>query len=240
MTTDIATRQFVNPTGCFYYAYRVVTSRHRLCDIYPAKALTTSSSCRTFIRLNTASMSLLPLSEAIQYTSRKALEDTLQSHVKENGYAITIQRSNKKDSTIYYYCDRLGVYKAHHGLNEVNRLRDPGTRLTDCPFLVRANLKDEIWTIKVRNGNYNHPATSPVAHPIHRRPPQEIVKQVADLTASGSTPREIVSTVRLTIDHLILSWDVYNLRQKIKAKNLVGKTSMEALVAQLSKKQFRF
>ena len=113
-------------------------------------------------------MNLLPPSEAVQYDSRRALEEGLQSHARENGYVITVQRSNKKDGSIYYHCDRSGVYKGRCGLNEINRLRDTGSRLTDCPFSISANLKDNIWTIKVCNGDHNHELTSAVAHPVHR------------------------------------------------------------------------
>jgi malonate-semialdehyde dehydrogenase (acetylating) / methylmalonate-semialdehyde dehydrogenase len=166
------------------------------------------------------------------------LEEGLQSHARENGYAITVQRSNKKDGSIYYHCDRSGVYKAHHGRNETNRLRDTGSRLTDCPFSIHANLKDSIWTIKVRNSNHNHEPTSPVAHPIHRRPPPEVIKQVTDLTASGAAPKEIISAVWLSTDHPILSKNIYNIRMDVKATNLAGKTPMEALIEQLSNSNF--
>jgi hypothetical protein len=179
-------------------------------------------------------MSLLPPPEEVEYYSRKELEDGLQNHAKVNGYAITVQRSNMKDGAIYYHCDRSGVYKPRHGRNEINRIRDTGTRLTDCPFSVRANLKDGTWTIKVRNGDHNHPATPAIAHHIHRKPPPEISQQVADLTAAGSAPREILSAIRLGSDHPILASDIYNLRKDIKAKNLAGKTPMEALIDQLS------
>jgi hypothetical protein len=112
-------------------------------------------------------MSLLLPSEAVEYPSRKALVDGLQVPAAENGYAITIQRSNPKDGAIYFRCDCGGVYRARNGLNNTNRRRDTGTRLLDCPFSVRANLKHEIWTVKVRCANHNHDATSSAyAHPI--------------------------------------------------------------------------
>jgi hypothetical protein len=89
-------------------------------------------------------MSLLPPSEACQFADRKAIVETLQTHARNNGYAITVQRFNPQDGVIYFQCDRGGQYKARHGLNDSNRLCDTGTRLTGCPFPLRANLKDSI------------------------------------------------------------------------------------------------
>ena len=104
---------------------------------------------------------------------------------------------------------------------------------------MRANLKDGIWTVKVRNADHNHEATSTaLAHPIQRRAPPEIIKQVTDLTISGSAPREIVSTIRISTDHAILASDVYNMRKTIRAKNLAGKTPIEALIDQLSSSNY--
>ena len=112
-------------------------------------------------------MSLLPPSEAVQYPNRKTLVDALQAHAASNGYAITIQRSNAKDGVIYFRCDRGGQYRARYGINDTNCLCDTGTRLIDCPFSIWANLKDGIWSVKVRNPDHNHEATTTaVSHPI--------------------------------------------------------------------------
>ena len=127
-------------------------------------------------------MSLLPPSEHIQYPTRKGLLDGLQSHARSHGYAVTIRRYNAKDRAMYFKCDRGGVYKARNGLTDATRLRDTGTRLIDCPWSVRANLKNDGWTVKVRNGSHNHKATtSSYSHPIQRRMPPEIQTQVEAL-----------------------------------------------------------
>jgi hypothetical protein len=179
-------------------------------------------------------MSLLLPSEALEFSSRKALEEALQSHAKENGYAITVQRSNIKDGAIYYRYDREGKYKPDRSLYEFNRRRDTGSRRIDCPFSIRANVKDKTWTIKIRNADHNHDATSAIAHPIQHCPPLEIANQIETLTTTGSALKEIVAAIRQATDHPIVSNDVYNIRKLLKARNLAGKTPIEALITQLS------
>jgi hypothetical protein len=89
-------------------------------------------------------MDLLPPSEATQYTDRKTMITALQVHTCNNGYAISIRRSNSRDGTIYFKCDRGGQYEARHGITDINQKRDTGTCLIGCPFSIRANLKDGI------------------------------------------------------------------------------------------------
>ena len=161
-------------------------------------------------------MSLLPPLENIRYPSRKAMLDGIQSHARSNGYAVSIRRTNEKGRAIYLKCDRGGIYKARHGLTNATRLRDTSTRLIDCPWSVRANFKDDAWILTVRNGNHNHEATtSNYSHPIQRRMPPEVVMQVEALSNSGIKPREILSTVRQTTDHIVLARDLYNARNKL-------------------------
>jgi hypothetical protein len=189
----------------------------------------------------TITMSLLPPDETLQFLSRKALIDGLQTHASTNGYAITIQRSNPKDEAIYFRCDRGGVYKPENGLHNTNRQRDTGSRLLDCPFSIRANVKDKIWTIKVRCTDHNHQGTiSAYAHPIQRRAASPIRQQVMQLSAAGSAPREIVSVIRQGSNHTLLTRDVLNIRFDIRARNLAGRTPTEALIAQLTGSTYVF
>ena len=112
-------------------------------------------------------MSLLPPPEHVPYDNRGALLAGLQHHARCNGYAVSIRRSNPKDRAIYFKCNRGGVYTARHGLIDATRIRDTSTRLIDCPWSVRANEKDGIWKVTVRNGAHNHDGTtSTFSHPI--------------------------------------------------------------------------
>jgi hypothetical protein len=130
-------------------------------------------------------MSLLPPPEAVQYPDRKTLVDALQAHAATNGHTIVVQHSNAKDGVIYFRCNRGGQYRARYDINDTNRLRDTGTRLIDCPFSDRANLKDGIWFVKVRNPDHNHKViTTAVSHPIQHRLAPAIKQQVKELSDS--------------------------------------------------------
>jgi hypothetical protein len=115
--------------------------------------------------------------------------DAIQQHAKSNGYAVTVHRSSTKDGTVYLECDRGGTYRPHHGMCDRQRLRDTGSRLTGCQFSIRANVKDNIWTFKVRNPDHNHePSINPIAHPVHRRLPFSLRTRIRDMSSAGSAP----------------------------------------------------
>lgn len=180
-------------------------------------------------------MSLLPPDEGSEYASRQSMLEAVQSHAKENGYAVTIHRSSTKDGTVYLGCDRGGRYRARYGIRDDTRIRDTGTRLTGCPFSIRAAVKDSVWTFKIRNPAHNHlPSIHPIAHPMHRRLPSELVTQVKTMSASGIAPREIVTTLQQTSDYPVLGRDISNVRQKLRLESLGGKSPIEGLIALLS------
>jgi hypothetical protein len=54
-------------------------------------------------------MSLLPPSEVCQFADRKAMIEALQTHARNNGYTITIQRSNPWDGVIYFRSTYLAL-----------------------------------------------------------------------------------------------------------------------------------
>jgi hypothetical protein len=133
------------------------------------------------------------------------------------------------------------VYKARRGLTGDNRLRDTGTRLIDCPFSVRANLKHGTWTVKVRNPDHNHEATSnSLSHPIQRRMPDCVKKQVEALFTAGTKPQQIMSAVQQTWDYTVISRDVYKAHATLRLKNLAGRSPMEALITMLEGRMFTF
>ena len=70
--------------------------------------------------------------------------------------------------------------------------------------------------------------------------PPEVVMQVEALSNSGIKPREILSTVRQTTDHIVLARDLYNAQNKLRLKNLAGRSPMEALIATLQAGTFHF
>src|SRR5437868_1500774 len=186
-------------------------------------------------------MSLLPPSKDQEFTSREAMLESLQSHARGHGYAVTTRWYNARDGALYLKCDRGGEYKPGNGLTATNRRPDTGTRLIDCPCSLRANFKNGVWTIKVRNPDHNHEGISNnLSHPMQRRMPDNVKKQVEIMFTSGSKPREIISAIRQISDHSVVSHDIYNVRGSLKLKNLAGKTPIEALIVTLKEGLFKF
>jgi hypothetical protein len=65
-------------------------------------------------------MTLQPPSEAGEYSTRQALVDAIQKHALDEGYAVTVRRSCKRDGTIYLGCDYGGKYRPRYGINDTN------------------------------------------------------------------------------------------------------------------------
>jgi hypothetical protein len=178
-------------------------------------------------------MSLSPPSENEEYPTRSAMISAIQAHAAQNGYAVTIRSSNYIFNIVYLGCDRSGLYKARNGLNETNRQRDTSSRLTGCLFSVKGSLKNGVWIVKVRVAEHNHEASPAIAHPILRRAPYEVMSEVTAQSNSGTKAQNIITSLRQTTEHPVLAQDVYNMRKKVKAINLDGKTPMESLISVL-------
>jgi MULE transposase domain len=179
-------------------------------------------------------MSLLPPIEGNEYLDRQSMINAIQQHARDNGYAMTIHRSSTKDGTVYLGCDRGGTYRSRNGICDQRRLRDTGSRQTGCQFSVREDVKDNVWTFKVRNPDHNHePSISPIAHPVHRRLPFSLRNRIREMSSAGSAPREIVATLRQESSHSLLAKDVINVQQQQHHINLGGKLPIESLITVL-------
>ena len=134
-------------------------------------------------------MALLPPSEAEEYSTRQSLIAAVQAHAAVEGYAVMIRYSNNATGTVYLGCDKGGVYRNRKNLHDGNRHWDTASRLTGCPFSIRASERNNVWTLKVCNADHNHSATvSSAVHPVQRRRSSGIKKQIKDLSTSGVTP----------------------------------------------------
>lgn len=129
-------------------------------------------------------MVLLPPPEGKEYLTRADLIDAVQEHARLEGYAITIRNSNSLYKITHLGCDRGGTYRQRNGITTQTRRRDTTSRLTGCPFSVRASEKDGIWILKVWNPDHNHDVSTATAHPIQRRIPTSIRQQIKDLSSA--------------------------------------------------------
>jgi hypothetical protein len=89
-------------------------------------------------------MVLQPPSEVEEFSSRHELIAFLQAFALTEGYAITIRHSNAAAGNTYLGCDRGGTYRNQNGLHNENRQRNTGSRLTGCPFSIRASSKNGV------------------------------------------------------------------------------------------------
>ncbi len=129
------------------------------CDSVPGRALI-APTARTLVPYT---MSLLPPPPAT-YGTRDELLQAVKSWGAVNGYATTIARSFPKKGYVYIGCDIAGTIRNCHNITNETQRRLRGSRRRNCPFLVVGRCKDEVWTLRVRNGRHNHSATATDGH----------------------------------------------------------------------------
>lgn len=185
-------------------------------------------------------MSLAPPPED-RYDSREELLRAAKDWAANNGYAITIARSNAKKGVVYLQCDRGGSYRNRHHLEENQRRRKTGSRLTGCPFSAVGTSVQDVWFLRVREKDHNHdPSAAPTAHPSLRRFDEGQMEEIRQLSRVGAQPRTIVAALRGEGTNIssITARDVYNARVQIRAENLAGKTPIQTLIEELEEKEF--
>lgn len=188
-------------------------------------------------------MSLAPPPENC-YNSREELLTAVKSWASANGYAVVIAGSSNAidKAKIYLKCDHGGRYRNKHGVQDNQRCRATGSRLTACPFSVVGNCVQDVWHLRIRNSHHNHEAsTTSVAHPSLRRLNEEQLEDVRQLTRVGAPPRTIVAALRGDATETpvpVIARDVYNARVQIRTEALAGQTPLQALVGHLEAEQF--
>ena len=109
----------------------------------------------------------------------------------------TKKRKASKDEVykVYLRCDQGERYidKSRPG----QRIRDTGTQLIGYLFSITGNLQeDDSWLLEVRNSEHNHPhSTYASDHLVHQQLTSTMRQSVATMTASGTQPREILSSL---------------------------------------------
>ncbi|CCE29047.1 uncharacterized protein CPUR_02738 [Claviceps purpurea 20.1] len=169
------------------------------------------------------------LPQSTQFDSFDDLYDFLQSFHRDNGAALTKDRTRKKAGVMtscVFVCDR-GSRRPSASAG----LRNTTTQKIDCPFKIVASTSKRAqwkWTYHVKVGQHNHgPSVDPSAHNIHRRrtPAQrEVAKQV--YRDRNVRPRELMKIVKDVEKRpsYFRDRDIYNDRVRIKLDALRGKT----------------
>ncbi|SAM03616.1 hypothetical protein [Absidia glauca] len=149
-------------------------------------------------------------------------ENDLMTYVlrfgQEQGMAITKGRTRKLNNalrSIDFKCDRGGSY------------RDRRTRVK-----LRSG-----WTLRAINNEHNHELDNDMSgHSSSRRLDAASRQTVAVMTAAGSQPRQIVTTLRQTNPAINLtSRTIYNERNRIRQAQLDGRTPISALMDELAR-----
>ena len=168
---------------------------------------------------NPPPMSLAPPPPG-EFTSRDELLDSLKDWGERQGFAVVIGRS--RPNRLWIKCDRGGEYADKHLHDPENRKRKrKATRLTGCPFNVKATMKkDKIWRCHTENPQHNHPPSEDLSvHPSLRRMTDEQLVKVNEMTEAGRTPVETLEELqRLWPGIKVLRRDIYNARKKYKTE----------------------
>ena len=155
-----------------------------------------------------------------EFASRDDLLEFLKDWGEQQGFAVVIGRS--RPNRLWIKCDRGGEYADKHLHDPENRKRKrKATRLTGCPFNVKATMKkDKIWRCHTENPQHNHPPSEDLSvHPSLRRMTDEQLAKVNEMTEAGRTPVETLEELqRIWPGIKVLRRDIYNARKKYKTE----------------------
>ena len=155
-----------------------------------------------------------------QFSSRDELLDFQKDWAEAQGFAVVIGRS--RPNRLWIKCDRGGEYADKHLHDPENRKRKrKATRLTGCPFNVKATMKkDKIWRCHTETPEHNHPPSDDLSiHPSLRRMTDEQLQKVNEMTEAGNTPVETLSELKRLWPRIkVLRRDIYNARKKYKTE----------------------
>ena len=155
-----------------------------------------------------------------EFASREDLLEFQKDWAERQGFAVVIGRS--RPNRLWIKCDRGGSYSDKHLHDPENRKRKrKATRLTGCPFNVKATMrKDKIWRCHTETPEHNHPPSEDLSiHPSLRRMTDEQLAKVNEMTEAGNTPVETLNELqRLWPDIKVLRRDIYNARKKYKTE----------------------
>ena len=150
--------------------------------------------------------------------------DDMLAYVKEwaanHGYAIVIGRS--RHNKCWLKCDRGGRYNDRYSENPEERKRKRAdSRLTDCPFQVRAVMKkDGIWRVTTAKPFHNHePIEDLTHHPSLRKMTDGQLQVVYEMMDQGKSPLETLEELqRMWPDIKVLRRDIYNTRKRYRTE----------------------
>ncbi|KAG5540266.1 hypothetical protein RHGRI_020485 [Rhododendron griersonianum] len=159
------------------------------------------------------------------FPSDEALVDWIRCTSKQHGFIIVIMGSEKciKNRTprMRFSCERSGKYR---------------------PFVKKVDGKEgnDGWTVSVHNGTHNHPpAVYLEGHSYAGRLSAEETSTVVDLSVALVKPREILTHLKVQDpENVTCIKTMYNIRNKYRVIEKVGKSQMQHLLDRLEKYQY--
>ena len=159
--------------------------------------------------------------------TRQELIDGLQQECFQNGFALSVARSDQKRKTFQLQCDKGGSYRNRGKFTD----RKTGSIKTNCPFKYFCAFDDttDSYIVTKRLGEHNHPISEAIiTHPVARRYSLKANQKsdtVATLISSGVKASKVMTVVRKeTGSDDIIAKDIYNLEAKERKKVLNGRT----------------
>jgi FAR1 DNA-binding domain len=151
-----------------------------------------------------------------QYDDLLQIKVFLQAHARQNGYAISVQKTTPKDGA--WICSKGGKCRdkgKSSAVYESKRRKNTATTKTDCPFRVRAALDaDGKFTTVVVDPNHNHDAVVALsALPHHRLGAltDDERQKVANMNQLGHSPTAILTALRhVNPNSCLVPRDIYN------------------------------
>ncbi|KAH9621882.1 hypothetical protein KSS87_019469 [Heliosperma pusillum] len=149
------------------------------------------------------------------FNDREELIAYVRDFAVNHGYVVTIKNS-KRESDVTLACDRGGTTRKR-SIGEPKRKRKVPSRLINCPFEVVGRKDDDVWVLKIKNGNHNHEPLNDISeHPYSRRFNEDEMRQIKEMIDAGAKPREVLETLKKSNPELqSTTRDVYNLKTKI-------------------------
>ena len=171
-----------------------------------------------------------------QYDDLLQIKTFLQAHARENGYAITVQKTTPKDGA--WICSKGGMYDdkgKSSTVHESKRRKNTATTKTECPFRVRAARDaDSKFTTVVVDHNHNHDAVVALsALPHHRLGAitDDERQKVSNMSQLGHSPTAILTALRHeNPNSCLVPRDIYNLLYNLRVEELAGSTPVEWLL----------
>lgn len=157
------------------------------------------------------------------FKNREELITYVREFGASQGYVVTIKKS-KRDRRVILGCDRGGVYRNRHKVEEKKRKRKSSSRLINCPFEAIGKKDDDEWVLTVKHAEHNHEALKDMSeHPYSRRFTEEEVAQIKLMTEAGLKPRQVLQALKQNNPELHSTpRHLYNVKAKIRQGNFTG------------------